>query len=341
MRAARLHAYREPFRIDEVPVPEPGPGEVRIRVAAAGACHSDLHIWHGDSPEYMPLPRILGHENAGHVDALGPGASGVEPGEPVAVYGGWGCGACRFCLTGAEQLCDTGRWGGLGPPGGYAEYMVVPGVRHLVGIGELDPVRAAPLTDAALTPYHAIRMVRARLHPGSAALLIGAGGLGQMAIQLTRLLTPARVIVADTSESKRRLALELGADAVVDPVQGDAVAEVRARAGGEGAAAVIDLVGTDESLALAGACLARRAALVLVGLGGGTLPFAFHALPGEATVTSSCWGTRGELAEVVALAREGRLRMTVESAPVDQINEVFERLERGAVDGRAVLVPAS
>ncbi len=181
MRAARLHEYDKPFQIDEVPQPEPGPGEVLVRIGGAGACHSDLHIIHGEIPGLPPLPRILGHENAGWVETLGPGATSFEAGEPVVVFGGWGCGLCRLCLGGQEQLCDTLRWGGIGPPGGYAEYLVVPSTRHLVRIGDLDPASAAPLTDAGLTPYRAVKRVAPTLAPGSSALLIGAGDLATWA----------------------------------------------------------------------------------------------------------------------------------------------------------------
>jgi propanol-preferring alcohol dehydrogenase len=332
MRAARLHEFGEPFRIDEVPDPEPGPGEVLVRVGGAGVCHSDLHIAHGEMPDLLDGPKIMGHENAGWVEALGPGATGFEPGEAVIVYGGWGCGMCRVCLGGEEQLCDTLRWGGLGPPGGYAERYVVPSPRHLIRIGALDPAEAAPLTDAGLTPYRAVKKVAGRLVGGDTALVIGAGGLGQMAIQFLRLLTPARVVVADVAADKRQVALDLGADAVVDPTGGE-VGEAT------GAAAVIDVVGSDESLAFGAAALGFKGHLVVVGLAGGSVPFGFFTWPPESILTTSHWGTRTELEEVVALARDGRLRIDVERAPLESINDVFARLEAGQVAGRAVLVP--
>jgi propanol-preferring alcohol dehydrogenase len=339
MRAARLHEYGKPFQIDEVPQPEPGPGEVLLRIGGAGACHSDLHIIHGEIPGQGPLPRILGHENAGWVEALGPGATGFEPGEPVVVYGGWGCGLCRFCLGGQEQLCDTLRWGGVGPPGGYAEYLLVPSTRHLVRIGDLDPATAAPLTDAGLTPYRAVKRVAPTLVPGSSALLIGAGGLGHMALQFLKLLSPAKVIVADISPEKRRSALQLGADVAVDPGDDDAAAQIREASGGEGVTVALDLVGTDGTLALAAQSIARQAHVVVVGLAGGSVPFSFFGWPAEAVLTSSNWGTRNELAEVVALAQAGAVSVLVERSPLEEINDVFARLEQGQVSGRVVLVP--
>jgi propanol-preferring alcohol dehydrogenase len=262
-----------------------------------------------------------------------------EQGEPVVVFGGWGCGLCRRCLGGEEQLCDTGRWGGLGPPGGYAEYLLVPSARHLVRLGDLDPAQAAPLTDAALTPYRAVKKVAPRLLEGGWALVIGAGGLGQMAIQLLKLLTPAGVVVADLAADKREAALELGADVVVDPAAPDVAEAIRDATGGEGAAAVIDVVGNEPTLALAAASLAFKGELVIVGLANASVPFSFFAWPPESLVTTSHWGTRNELEEVVAHAAAGRLSLRVERARLEDVNDVFARLAAGQVDGRAVLVP--
>jgi propanol-preferring alcohol dehydrogenase len=339
MRAARLHEFGEPFRIDDVPEPTPGPGEVLVRIGGAGVCHSDLHIAQGELPFPVDEPKILGHENAGWVEALGPGAAGFELGQPVIVFGGWGCGHCRVCVSGEEQLCDTLRWGGVGPPGGYAERFVVPSPRHLLAIDDMDPVDAAPLTDAALTPYRAVKKLARRIVGGDAALVIGAGGLGQMAVQLLGILTPAHVVVADLSSDKRDRALELGAAAAIDPADPDVADALLDATGGRNVAAVIDLVGSDSSLALAAASLGSQGHLVLLGLAGGRVPFEMFTWPHEAVLTSSQWGTRSELEEVVALARDGRLHLDIERAPLDAINDVFERLAAGQVKGRAVLVP--
>jgi propanol-preferring alcohol dehydrogenase len=339
MKAARLYEYGGPMRIDDVPTPEPGPGEVLVRIGGAGVCHSDLHIIDGDIPFLGDEPKILGHENAGWVEALGPGVTSFEAGEPVVVFGGWGCGLCRRCLGGEEQLCDTMRWGGVGPSGGYAEHLLVPSARHLVRLGDLDPAEAAPLTDAALTPYRAVKKVAPRLLGGGWVLVIGAGGLGQMAIQFLKLLTPAAVIVADLAADKRTAALALGADTVVDPGAPDVADAIRDATGGEGAAAVVDLVGNGTTLSLAAASLGYKGELVIVGLANGAVPFSFFDWPSESVVTTSTWGTRNELEEVVAHARAGNLELRVERHPLEDINEVFARLAAGRIEGRAVLVP--
>ncbi len=337
MRAAQLVDYAAPIEIREVPTPEPGPGEVLVRIGGAGVCHSDLHIIGGDLRMLPTLPWTLGHENAGWVDAIGPGVGGIDVGTPVAVFGGWGCGTCRVCLSGEEQLCNALAWSGIGAPGGYAEYLLVPAARHLVPLTDLEPAVAAPLTDAGLTPYHAVRHAVARLRPGTTAVVIGVGGLGHFGVQFVRELSPARIVAVDTSEAKRALALELGAAAALDPATDNVAAEVRRR--GEGAAAVFDFVGTSSTLALAASVVGRQGVVVIVGLAGGSLQYSFLGMAAESVVMGSAWGTRNELEEVLALAAAGRLSSHLEQHPLEAVGDVFHRLEEGQILGRAVLVP--
>lgn len=341
MRAARLHELGARFVLEDVPTPEPGPGEVLVRVAGAGVCHSDLHGRDGVAGR-LPLPLIMGHENAGYVASLG---AGVEPidgcgvGDPVVIFGGWGCGRCRFCLGGREQMCGVFQWGGLGRDGGYADYLLVPAARHLLPTRGLDPVEAAPLTDAALTPYSAVKKVLPLLQSGTSALVIGAGGLGQYAIQFLKLLTASTVIVADTSATKRATAAALGADVTIDPAGPDAAGQIRTCAGGEGVVAVLDFVGTDATMTLGAGLLARQGTFVLLGLAGGATTFGFGRSAMECTLMTSNWGSRNELDEVLALAAAGRLVGRIERHPLAAINDVFDRLAAGRIDGRAVLTP--
>ncbi|HRI96418.1 MAG TPA: alcohol dehydrogenase catalytic domain-containing protein, partial [Nocardioides sp.] len=207
MRALRLENWQTPAVLRDVDVPEPGPGAVLVQVGGAGACHSDLHLMHEFQAGQLPWnpPFTLGHENAGWVHTLGDGVRGLEPGLPVAVVGAWGCGRCARCLADLETYCDhpelapvPGGGGGLGLDGGMAEYLLVPDARHLVPLPDgLDPAHAAPLTDAALTPYHAIRRSWSKLTPGSTAVAIGIGGLGHLGVQVLRATTAARVIAVD------------------------------------------------------------------------------------------------------------------------------------------------
>jgi len=344
MKAFQLTAWQSSPEMRDVDVPEPGPGQVLLKVGGAGACHSDLHLM--DWPEGtmdFELPFTLGHENAGWVEALGAGVEGLEPGEPVAVYGPWGCGRCRACRRSAENYCERqaeiGAFGGgLGLDGGMAEYMLVPHPRLLLPLGDLDPREAAPLSDAALTPYHAIKRSLHLLTPGSTAVVIGIGGLGHMAVQLLRALSPTQVIAVDVSPEKLRLAREVGAEATVEPGE-EAAAEILELAGNSRVELVVDNVGADETIALGAAVAGFESHVTVVGLAGGKFEFAFGAEPFEAQLTIPYWGTAIELIEVLDLARAGKIRAHVERFGLDRAADAYQRLRDGTLDGRAVICP--
>lgn len=344
MKALRLTKWSRPAELSDAAMPEAGPGQVVIKVGAAGACHSDLHLmeWpEGQLP--WKLPFTLGHENAGWVEHVGAGVAGFKKGDAVLVYGPWGCGRCRQCRLGRENYCEHAAeiavfGGGLGLDGGMAEYMLVPSSRLLVPLGELDPVQAAPLADAALTPYHAIAKARDRLHPGATAVVIGIGGLGQMGVQLLKATTGARVIAVDTDDRKLESARKLGADIALrsDASAADAIREAT---NGVGADAIFDMVGADATLALGAKALRGEGRLVIIGLAQGTLPVSFFALPYGAEVATSYWGTVTELMELVALARAGKIKVDVEAFPLERAPEVYAKLQRGEIRGRAVITP--
>lgn len=347
MKAMQLSAWQTPPEIREVPEPEPGPGEVVIRVAGAGACHSDLHLLHDFAPGMMPWnpPFTLGHENAGWVHTLGAGVSGFTVGDPVAVYGPWGCGRCKRCQVGMENYCERAAdqpaaGGGLGYDGGMAEYMLVPAARLLVPLGGLDPVEAAPLTDAALTPYHAIKRSLPLLTPGATAVAIGIGGLGHLGVQILRALTAVRIIAVDNRPEALRLAERSGADHAVRAGD-DAAGEIRDLTEGLGADVVVDFVGVDATLALATAVARPRSDITVVGIGGGTVPFGFFSVPYEASLATTYWGSRPELMEVLELARHGRINTEVHRFPLEEGPQVYERLAAGEFTGRAVITPNS
>ncbi|MFJ3666786.1 NAD(P)-dependent alcohol dehydrogenase [Streptomyces sp. NPDC090106] len=344
MKALQYRTIGAPPEVVTVPDPEPGPGQVLLKVTAAGVCHSDIAVmsWPAEGFPYE-LPLTLGHEGVGTVAALGAGVSGVQEGDSVAVYGPWGCGNCAKCAEGKENYClradELGiRPPGLGAPGAMAEYLLVDDPRHLVPLDGLDPVAAVPLTDAGLTPYHAIKRSLPKLVPGSTAVVIGAGGLGHVAIQLLRALTPARVIALDVGEDKLRLAREVGAHEAVLSDAGAADA-VRALTGGLGAEAVFDFVGAEPTVRTAGAVAAVEADVTIVGIGGGTLPVGFGHLPFEVSVTAPYWGSRGELIEVLGLARAGAVSVHTETFSLDEAPLAYERLHAGKINGRAVILP--
>ena len=337
MKATRFTEVGKPIQLEELPDPEVGPTDVLVRVAGAGVCHSDLHVIDGEV-NVRQRPITLGHENAGVIEAVGAQVTDLQPGDGVAVFGAWGCGACPQCERGEDNLCLRPVFPGVTVDGGWAEKLLVPHPRNLVKLEDLDPVIAAPLTDAALTPYRAVRKLLSRLGPGRTLAVIGVGGLGHMALQIVRALAPATTVVAvDLSEDKLAMASELGADHCV-AAAADVGATIQALTGG-GADAVIDFVGNDASLANAAASLAVGGKLVIVGIAGGTLNFSFWKMPLECEVTTSIWGNRQELKEVLALARRGLIQPHIERQPLEAINDVIARLHAGGVRGRVVLTP--
>ena len=336
MLAARLVEAGKPLEIQEIPTPDVVGDQVLVKIAGAGVCHSDLHLL--EMAVGLPLPLTLGHENTGYVARLGPDASGLQLDEPVAVYGGWGCGTCRLCQSGEEQLCDISKWVGLGSAGGYAEFLLVPHGRHLVPLGGLDPVASAPLVDAALTPYRAIKSAVSRLDASSTAVVLGVGGLGQFAVQILRAVSQARVIAVDLDDARLERALEYGA-AITVKSGPEAVNAIMEHTGGEGANVVFDVVGSDDTLAMAAQLIAKGGRIAVIGLARGTLAYSAMGLPWEAEVVSSAWGTRDELAEVLDLVREGRIQSRVQTYQLHQINDALSDLRAGKVDGRAVVTP--
>ena len=345
MRALQIPSWKADPVLVEVPEPEPGPGEVVVRIAGAGACHSDLHLLHDFTEGMLPWnpPFTLGHENAGWVHALGPGVSGLEVGEAVAVYGPWGCGRCPRCRVGMENYCERAAeigaaGGGLGRDGGMAPLMLVPSSRLLVPLWDLDPVQAAPLTDAGLTPYHAIRRSAELLRPGSTTVVIGIGGLGHMGVQILAATTPTRVVAVDTRPEALDLAARAGAALTL--VAGDDTAEaILDTTEGRGVDVVVDMVGSDATMALAVAVLRPYSHLTVVGIGGGTMPFGFFSVPYECSVATTYWGSLPELAEVVELARRGLIGAEITRVGLDDAATAYEDLAHGRVSGRLVVVP--
>ncbi|WP_423173904.1 NAD(P)-dependent alcohol dehydrogenase [Stenotrophomonas maltophilia] len=343
MKAIRFIDAGRPPEIVDIPTPSPGPGEVLVRIGGAGVCHSDLHILAHGAPVSGSF--TLGHENAGWVAAVGPGVTGWKENAPVAIYGPWGCGACHSCQTSSENYCEhhsslASFGGGLGSDGGMAEYMIVPSQRLLVPLGDLDPVEAAPLTDAALTPYHAIKASMHLLTPDATVLVLGIGGLGHMALQLLKAMTPARVIAGDVDSGKLEQAKRFGVDHIVETKHVEAATDsIRSIAGTRGVTLALDFVGIQNTVDLCAAVVGRASRIAIVGLGGGVLKYSANHPPYGCEVVVPYWGSRTELMEVIALAQAGRISAEVEKFKLEDAIEVYERLRTGNIRGRAVLVP--
>ena len=351
MLSARIHEYKGPLVIENIPTPANIHGEaVLVRVGAAGLCHSDLHLINGDWKDAIPLalPKIPGHENAGWVEAVGDTVpEGLfSKGELVAIFGGWGCGICTFCKRGDEQLCTAPHWPGLSQrDGGYSEYIFVPSYRFLVKIpkrGNLGPEELAPLTDAGLTPYRAIKKVMHLLTPGTSIAVNGMGGLGMYGIQYASLLAPNSTVIAiDRKEKKLALAESFGAEYVVNSASGSNIRdEVSKLTGGRGVDVVVDTVGAENTIKDSLRILAKGGSLVVVGLFGGIIEVPLlPAVINEYQVISSLWGNYNELKEVIELASRRKIKHACRTFSLREINNAIDLLRKGEIVGRAVIVP--
>ncbi len=345
MRAVRFTKWQTFPTVEEVERPQPGPGEVLLKVAGAGACHSDVAIYKDfaeGAPGSIPPAFTLGHENSGWVEDLGPGVSGFDRDAAYLVYGPIGCQRCRRCARGQDTYCENAATMpylgvGLGRDGGMAEYVVVP-ARNLVPLGDTDPVAAAPLSDAGLTPYHAIKNSLPNLASGGrTALVIGLGGLGQIAVQMLVALTGATVIATDMKADAMKRAEVSGA--VTVPGGQDQVSAIRELTNGRGVDAAFDFVGVSPTIKTAQASMAQGGRLTVVGIAGGVVEWSFFTTPYESAITNTYWGTIEELYEVVDMYRAGQIRPDVEVYTMDDALESYRRLESGELSGRAVVVP--
>lgn len=344
MRAWEYDGHRT--SLVERPVPVPGHGQVVLDVTAAGLCHSDLTLTARPAESHpFPLPLVLGHEVAGTVREVGEGVTGLAVGAPVVVHGPWGCGECRRCRAGEENLCPRAACErifpvGLGSDGGLADQVLVPSARHLVRADGIVPEQAAPLTDAGLTAFTAVRLSREAMVEGATVVVLGIGGLGHLALQLVRHLTSARVVAVDVSPAARALAVELGAHVVLDPTETHVPDEVRDLTKGNGVDVVLDFVASETTLADAVACLAPGGELSVVGVGTATVPVAVKTMPLGSTVRTPYWGPRDDLEEVLELTRRGVLSVQTTEFGLEEADRAYELMRTGDMVGRAVVIPS-
>jgi len=353
--SARIHEYQKPLSIDITPKPTISTGEqVLVKVAAAGLCHSDLHLINGDWKEIIPikLPIAPGHEVAGWVEELGNSVpKGIfDIGDLVAVFGGWGCGICFYCKNGDEQLCINPTWPGLSSShdGGYSEYILVPSYRFLINVKDhqkynIKTEELAALTDAGLTPYRAIKKIRHLLEPGTNVAIVGAGGgLGSYGIQYAKIFgAGSNVIAIDVNDTKLELAERFGADYIINAkIQQNIRRIVLQITGGKGVNVVVDCVGTEETIRNSVGILSKGGVLVMIGLFGGQINMPLiSAVINEYQVICSLWGNYNELREAIELAKHQKIKHSIHSFPLTEINKAIDSLRAGNMEGRAVIVP--
>jgi len=340
VKAALMSAYHQPLELVERPEPEPQrPRDVVVRIGGAGVCATDLHSIDGlMEVAGVKAPLVLGHENAGWVHAAGDGVTSAAVGDPVLLYPPYSCGLCVPCRRGLDMHCERHEFTGLTRDGGFAEYVLVD-ERSLVPLPPgLDPAETAPQADAGLTAYHAVKRLLPRLVPGTTTVLIGIGGVGHIALQLVRVLGGGAAIAVDTDERRRRLAAELGADEVLGE-EADVVGAVRELTGGAGADVVLDFVATDETHAAGVEMLAQRGLYSTVGYGGLVSVPSVAFVSREIEVVGNLVGNWVDLWEIVQLHGRGEITLRTEAHPLEDVNEVLDRLRQGDITGRAVLVP--
>lgn len=341
MRAVRVVGYHQNLEMDEVPVPEPtGPFDVIVKIGGAGVCRTDLHILEGQWAEKsgVKLPYTIGHENAGWVAAVGSGVTNVTEGDKVICHPLVTCSLCRACRSGDDVHCANSQFPGIDTDGGYADYLRT-SARSVVRIDEsLEPADVAALADAGLTAYHAAAKAARRLRPGDRCVVIGAGGLGHIGIQVLKAITGAEILVVDRNQEAVKLATEIGADHGV-VANGSHVDEVLELTGGEGAETVIDFVGEGGATKDGIAMLRRAGDYHVVGYGENINVPTIDVISTEINFIGNLVGSYTDLCELMVLAARGDVTLHTQKYPLDNFQKALDDLDAGRVRGRAILTP--
>lgn len=342
MRALVLERPPTPLVLKEFPVPAVGPREALVRVRACGVCHTDLHLAEGlfKTFGYDPFPLVPGHEIAGLVEAVGPEVTHLQPGDRVTVYWWHGCGRCCCCLAGEEESCLEGlaqmQATGLTRHGGYAEFVSVPADCLVPLPAGLEFADAAPFSCAGLTVYAGLK--NAGLRPGQRAAMLGIGGLGHMGLQIARAMG-AEVIALTSSDAKQELAKKLGAHHVLPATGRDFGKRLRELGGAD---VVVSTTMDFQTIRDVMDGLMPQGTLVLASLTAGRLPIDPRSfILAQQRVIGTFLGSQLELHEVLHLAALHGIRPIVEKYPLEQVNEVHQRLRENKVQFRAVLEPGS
>ncbi|MEM3143841.1 MAG: alcohol dehydrogenase [Candidatus Nitrosotenuis sp.] len=349
MKAARIIEPKKPLEISEVQTPKPKDAEVLVKVKAVGVCHSDLHLWEGGydtgdgfmkvTDRGVKFPVIPGHEIVGTVTEMGSAVQGFSVGDNVLVYPWIGCGNCPACRVGNDNLCDAPRSLGVFQNGGYAEYVVIPHFKFLAKVSGIDLDAAASLACSGLTAYSAIKKANANSQHN--IVILGAGGLGLMGVQIARAITRANIICVDIDDSKLQTAKELGADHVVNSKDPEAVQKIMSLCGGKGADSVIDFVNAPPTVKMGLAVLRKRGNLILVGLFGGAIELSLVTVPLKAiTIQGAYTGSYNDMLELLGLAQRGVINPIISKKyGLADANVALEDLKERRILGRAVINP--
>jgi propanol-preferring alcohol dehydrogenase len=334
MKAAVIREFGKALEIEEVEVKRPGKNEVLVKIIASGVCHTDLHAIEGDWPVKPKMPLIPGHEGVGYVVAVGKDVSNIKEGDAVGVP--WlysACGGCEYCFTGWETLCGTQQNGGYSVDGGFAEYVIADAryVAHLPKATNF--LQMAPILCAGVTVYKGLKQTEVK--PGEWVAISGIGGLGHIAVQYAKAMG-MNVAAIDIADDKLNLAKRMGADLIVNAKNEDPAAFLKKETGGMHGALVtaVSPIAFKQGLQT----MRRKGTMVLNGLPPGNFDLSiFDTVLNGTTIRGSIVGTRKDMQEAIQFAVDGKVKANVTTAKLEDINEVFEQMKKGEIDGRVVL----
>lgn len=350
MKAAQIIEPSAPLKINDLPIPVASGPQTVIQVKATGVCHSDLHLWEGGydlgAGEQMKVtdrgvkyPVTPGHEIAGTVYQVGPDVEGLSVGDEVLVYPWIGCNNCSVCNGGHENLCDTPKSLGIFQNGGYAQYVLIPSYKYLAKVSGIDLDGAASLACSGLTAYTAIK--KANQNSPEFILVIGAGGLGLMGIQIAKAITGAKIICVDLDDNKLETAKKMGADFIINSKDPQTSQKILSICNDKGADSIVDFVNAPPTVKLGLSVIRKRGNLVLVGLFGGSVEISLVTIPLKAiTIQGAYTGNYGDMVELLDLAKKGSITSIVSKHySLDNANDALVDLKNRKIIGRAVINP--
>jgi propanol-preferring alcohol dehydrogenase len=350
MKSARITGPNEPLKVVDIETPHVSGNQVLIKVKAVGVCHSDLHLWEGGydlgDGQFMKVtdrgvkyPVTPGHEIVGSIEELGNNVKGFSKGDEVLVYPWVGCGECPACTAGNENLCDTPKSLGVFQDGGYSEYSLVPHFKYLAKLNGIDPESATSLACSGLTAYTAIK--KSNQNNPEFLVIIGAGGLGLMGVQIAKAITRAKVVCVDLDDQKLEIAKKMGADFVMNSKDPETMKKILSISNNKGADSVVDFVNAPPTAKMALAVLRKRGNLVLVGLFGGSIELSLVTIPLKSIIIQGAYtGNYSDMVELLNLAKKGVINpMISKRYPLTNANDALEDLKSRKIVGRAVINP--
>jgi len=349
LKSAQIIEPNKPLEINETELPKPNGNQVIVKVRSTGVCHSDLHLWEGGydtgdgfmkvTDRGVKFPVTPGHEVVGSVEEIGDSVQGVNIGDLVLVYPWIGCGECTTCEKGDTNLCESPKSLGVFQDGGYAEYVLVPDAKFLAKIDNLDPDAAASLACSGLTAFTAVK--KALTNSPENILIVGAGGLGLMGVQIANALTKANIICADLDDEKLESAKKLGATHIINTKESDAVKKIMSICNEKGVDSIIDFVNAPPTVKMDLSLVRKRGNIILVGLFGGSVELSLVSIPLKAiTIQGAYTGNYNDMLELIKLAQRGVINPIVSKHyKLDDANTALNDLKNRKIIGRAVINP--